>query len=302
MESRHLFTFLIVVETGSFTKAALKMDYAQSSVTAQIQALETEIGKPLFDRIGRRIKLTDAGERLLPFAQEIQKMHLLASDALDSGSGIGGTLTIGAPESLAAFRLPPIIREYKKRFPNVKIVLRPGVCWELLSSARSGELDLAFLLQPETSDKDMTIETLILEEMALIAPPDHPLAASPRTLDAEALRSETILLTETGCSYRTLFEQHLNRRGVFPDPTLEFWSLEAIKQCVAAELGLAFLPWIAVRQECEDGRLVRLTWDDSDQRVATQVAYHAKKWRSPASEEFLRIVREHAARWQSAER
>ncbi|MDO3408315.1 LysR family transcriptional regulator [Saccharibacillus sp. CPCC 101409] len=301
MESRHLFTFLVVVETGGFTKAAQKMDYAQSSVTAQIQALEAEIGQPLFDRIGRSIRLTDAGERLLPFAQEIQKMHLLAEGALNSGSGIGGTLTIGAPESLAAFRLPAVIRDYKKRYPGVKIVLRPGPCWELLASARSGELDLAFLLQPETADREMEIETLIREEMALIAPPDHPLASGGR-VDAASLRGETILSTESGCSYRALFEQRLNRFGVFPDPMLEFWSLEAIKQCVAAGLGLAFLPRVAVRKECEDGRLARLDWDDTDQRVSTQVAYHGKKWRSPALLEFLRIVREHARRWNAEDR
>lgn len=94
MESRHLFTFLNVVEAGSFTRAARILDYAQSSITAQIQTLETELGTPLFDRIGKKIMLTDAGRRLLPYAQEISKMHALAKDALRSETVLTGTLKI----------------------------------------------------------------------------------------------------------------------------------------------------------------------------------------------------------------
>ncbi|MDT3424752.1 DNA-binding transcriptional LysR family regulator [Paenibacillus forsythiae] len=214
MESRHLFTFLVVVEAGSFTRAAQKLDYAQSSITAQIQALESELGQPLFDRIGKKITLTDAGRRLLPYAQEISKMHAMAEDALRSPSGIGGSLKIGAPESLAAFRLPGIIREYRERFPQVEMILKPGFCWDLRGMIRSGEVDLAFLLQPESEDRELHAETLVQEEMALVAPVNHRLAhrALVEPLD---LKEETILHTETGCSYRLLFEQHLNRHGVY---------------------------------------------------------------------------------------
>lgn len=79
MESRHLFTFLVVAQMNSFTKAAQSLDYAQSGITSQIQALEAEIGMPLFDRLGKRIMLTDAGRRLLPFAQEIANLRLWMS-------------------------------------------------------------------------------------------------------------------------------------------------------------------------------------------------------------------------------
>ena len=112
MESRHLFTFLVVVEMGSFTRAAQKLDYAQSSITAQIQALEADWA-PLFDRISKKITLTDAGRRLLPYAQEIAKMFSLAEDALRTDNEISGTLRMGAPESLAAFRLPGIIKQFR---------------------------------------------------------------------------------------------------------------------------------------------------------------------------------------------
>ncbi|KAA9006577.1 LysR family transcriptional regulator [Paenibacillus spiritus] len=298
MESRHLFTFLVVVETGSFTRAAAKLGYAQSSITAQIQSLEQELGQPLFDRIGKRILLTDAGSRLLPFAQEIAKMHSLAEDAVRSQSRIGGSLKIGAPESLAVYRLPDVIRDFRSRYPGVELVLKPGPCGHLLDLARTGELDLALILQPVTEDRDLEIATLIQEDMALVAPPGHPLGKKDKVEPAHLIE-ETLLHTESGCSYRLLFEQYLNRHGVFPDPQMEFWSIEAIKQCAMAGLGLAFLPMVAVRSELEDGRLLALDWDDTDQRVATQVACHRKKWRSPALGEFLRTLHDHAGRWRS---
>ncbi|KAF6636891.1 LysR family transcriptional regulator [Paenibacillus sp. EKM208P] len=298
MESRHLFTFLNVVEAGSFTRAARILDYAQSSITAQIQALETELGTPLFDRIGKKIMLTDAGRRLLPYAQEISKMHAMAKDALRSETELAGTLKIGAPESLAAFRLPSLIREYKERYPKVKIVLKPGECWELRDLIRSGELDLAFLLQPETEDRELNVTTLIHEPMALVAPLKHSLVTYTRVEPAD-LKDETILHTEAGCTYRILFEQYLNKHGIFSDPSLEFWSIEAIKQCVMAGLGIALLPLVTVQNELREGKMARLAWDDSEQQVATQVAYHTKKWKSPALSEFLQIVEQHVTHWRA---
>lgn len=298
MESRHLFTFLVVVEAGSFTRAAQKLDYAQSSITAQIQALETELGQPLFDRISKKIILTDAGRRLLPYAQEISRMHALAQDALSSETELSGVLRIGAPESLAAFRLPGIIKEFRGSHPKVQITLKPGACWELTEFVRTGELDLAFLLQPETEYKDLICETLIHEAMTLVAPLDHPLVRLKEVVPLD-LKDQTILHTETGCTYRILFERHLNSHGVFPDPNLEFWSIEAIKQCVMSGLGISFLPLITVRNELAEGKLARLNWNDESQRVATQIVYHNKKWMSPALQQFLQMVQNHAAKWRN---
>jgi DNA-binding transcriptional LysR family regulator len=296
MELRHLHTFKTVAETKGFTKAAEMLSYAQSSVTAQIQALEEELGTKLFDRLGKKIVLTTAGEKLLSYASQILELHDNAVQELTAGSVPAGTLTIGAPESLAAFRLPAIIREYTSLYPQVKIILRPGVCWELRSLARSGELDIVFLLEPEVQEHDLHIETLVIEKMAIVAPPDHPLALRS-VIEAEDLKEETLLHTEPGCSYRTLFEKHLNSCGVFPGTDLEFWSIEAIKNCVMSGLGLSFLPLITVEKEIAEGKLKALRWNDEPCRVATQMAYHKKKWLSPALQEFLRLVKQHARFW-----
>ncbi|MDF2935208.1 MAG: transcriptional regulator [Paenibacillaceae bacterium] len=297
MELRHLHTFIAVVEAGSFTKAAAALGYVQSSVTAQIQALEAELGTPLFDRLGKKTTLTAAGQKFLPYAQEISKLHALAKDAIRFNEEISGTLVLSAPESLTAFRLPAVIREFKSRYPAVQIILKPGVCWEMTERIKSGEMDLVFMLQLPTEDKDLHIEPLVEERMTLIAPPGHPLEKADPVTPGD-LKEEVMLYTEPGCTYRALFEHSLNACGVYPSQGLEFWSIEAIKNCVISGLGLSFLPLITVENEIRQGRLAALAWDDRPQRLVTQMASHKRKAVTPVMREFMCLVRQHAVKWR----
>jgi DNA-binding transcriptional LysR family regulator len=291
MELRHLNTFKVVAEVKGFTRAAESLGYAQSSITAQIQALEEELGVQLFNRLGKRIVLTEAGTRLLPFVAEIQKLVETAKSEMLEAQVPQGTLTIGAPESLCAFRLPPLLQEFRRNFPTVKIILRPGLCWQLRQQVRSGEIDLAFLLDEDKGEgNDLHAEVLTAEPIKLIAPPAHPLTER-KAVQPQDLKDETLFLTEVGCSYRTLFEQQLNSYGIYLDQQLEFGSLEAIKQCVITGIGLAQLPEVVVRQELADGRLVALPWAGQAVKVHTQLLYHKSKWISPAMKEFLAITR-----------
>ncbi|KEO83932.1 LysR family transcriptional regulator [Tumebacillus flagellatus] len=293
MELRHLNTFRVVAEVKGFTRAAELLGYAQSSVTAQIQALEEELGVQLFNRLGKRIVLTEAGTRLLPFVVEIQKLVETAKSELLEAQVPQGTLTIGAPESLCAFRLPPLLQEFRRQHPTVKIVLRPGLCWQLRQQVRSGELDLAFLLDEEKPEgNDLHAEVLMPEPICLIAPPQHPLAAR-KAVYPHDLKDETLFLTEVGCTYRTLFEQQLNAVGIYLDQQLEFGSLEAIKQCVITGIGLAQLPQVVIQNELADNRLVALPWAGSAVDVHTILLYHKSKWISPAMRAFLTITHDH---------
>ena len=291
MEFRHLNTFKVVAEVKGFTRAAEVLGYAQSSVTAQIQALEEELGVPLFNRLGKKIKLTQAGERLLPYVIEIQKLlHNAKADAVE-GQIPQGTLTIGAPETLCTYRLPALLQEYRRLYPDVKIILRPGLCHQLRQQVRTGELDLSFLLDERVQATDLHVETLCSENVLLVAPPFHPLA-SRAAVSPQDLKEEDVLLTETGCPYRVMLETQLSGHGVFLDKQVEFGSLEAIKQCVISGIGLAQLPEVVVRAELESGKLVALNWAGEPFPVETQVLYHKNRWNSPAMNEFLRMTTE----------
>ncbi|WP_018131442.1 LysR family transcriptional regulator [Effusibacillus pohliae] len=298
MELRQLNTFKVVAEAKGFTRAAELLGYAQSSVTAQIRALEEELGMPLFDRLGKKVVLTDAGRRLLPYAQEMLKLQAAVKELLQAGEVPAGTITVGAVESLAAYRLPSVLQEYKRLYPQVKIILKPGVCWEMRNQVRNGELDLAFTLDAETDAPDLISELLVRERMALIGPPDHHLVGKKR-IELIDLAAETLLYTEPGCSYRAQFEQYLLGHGIVQANHLEFWNIEAIKNCVMCGIGIALLPMITVSSELAAQKIALLAWDEAAVQVATQIVYHKAKWLSPALWEFLRIVRKHAETWRS---
>ncbi|GMA50953.1 LysR family transcriptional regulator [Alicyclobacillus contaminans] len=297
MELKHLRTFVVAAELSGFTKAAEQLGYVQSSVTAQIQALEEELGVPLFDRLGKTVVLTENGRRLLPYAKQMLQWEGEAKALFQPDGPPSGTITIGAPESLAAYRLPQVVMEYRSLFPQVKVILKPGQCWELRTQVRSGQADLALLLEPEAEAPDLEIESLVREPMVLIAPLSHPLVKQAR-VEPVHLQHETLLHTEPGCSYRGLFDSYLQSHGIQPAATMEFWNIEAIKNCVMSGLGVALLPRIAVASELRAGRLAALRWDNQAVQVSTQLVYHRARWMSPAVREFLSLLRKHAAAWR----
>ncbi len=290
MELRQLQTFRTVAQSLSFTRAAEALSYAQSSVTGQIQALEEELGVKLFERLGRRVALTPQGELLLPYAERMLKLAEEARESLlrqeDEPSG---PLVIASPESLATYRLPPILQLFRRRYPKVELTLRPSICRDLIRQLGEGTIDLGFLLMEPISPPSLRVQALKVEPLHLLCHPDHPLAAGGGATIA-SLQGETVLLTEQGCSYRELIEQEMDRVGVRAGATLEFGSIEAIKQCVAADMGLAVLPSMAAEHEVPAGRLAMPAWQGTGYSVVTQVAWHKDKWLSPAMRAFLAVT------------
>src|SRR5215216_4831156 len=124
MDLRQLKTFQTVAETLSFTRAAELLDYAQSSVTAQVRSLEDELGVRLFDRLGRRVRLTDSGDRLLEYAAKILNLADEARLAVSDSSEPSGQLIVAAPETLSTYRLPPLLKQYRALFPRVQLIMR----------------------------------------------------------------------------------------------------------------------------------------------------------------------------------
>ena len=141
------------------------------------------------------------------------------------------------------------------------------------------------------SPPDLVTEPLVREPLALFAHPEHPLARRSRVTTA-MLHGETLLLTEVGCVYRQRFERTLSAAGVVPASTIEFSSIEAIKQCVMAGMGLSLLPEVTVRDELARGRVAALPWTEADFGLVTLMAWHRDKWLSPALRAFIGLSRE----------
>jgi DNA-binding transcriptional LysR family regulator len=305
MELRQVETFRAVAEELSFSRAAAKLGYVQSSVSAQVSALEQELGVPLFDRLGRRIALTDAGEVMFAYSGKLLALAKQTREAVvDAGVGSGevtGSLTVSAPETLLTYRLPKLLALFHERHPKVRLSVRPSAIGRLVGSARKaveeGRVDVAFVLDEPLGGRarraDLAVETLIAEEVTVIAPTSHPLNSAPSVLPQD-LRGEPVLLPEapeSGCAYRGQFERQLGSVGVVPPETMEFQSIEAIKQCVAAGMGVSVLPSVAVGAELKAGTLAALLWDEPFE-VLTQMSWHEDRWKSPALRAFLEVARE----------
>lgn len=290
MDLRHLQTFLTVADLLNFTRAAEMLGYAQSSVTGQIRALEEEVGQPLFERLGRRVALTEAGRRFRPYAAQMMNLAREAVQASAEADSFRGTLTIGAAESLCVFRLPGVLRTFRRRYPRVQLQLQAGGCTALREGLRAGTLDVALLLDYEREEPpDLVVRSLVQEQVSLVAYPWHPLVTRPSVLP-EDLDGEPLIHTEAESTYRIRFDQVLATAGVEPGSVMEFNSIEAIKQCVMAGLGIAVVPTVTCVAEFEQGSLVELNWAGPSVAVVTQLAYHRDKRISPAMAAFLEAV------------
>lgn len=299
MELRLLVTFEKVATVLSFTRAAAELSYAQSSVTSQIRALEDSLGTPLFDRLGSRIRLTEAGERLLPYARQIIELSEEARAAVVDAEEPSGALAVGTMESLTSYRLPPLLELFHHRYPKVRLSLRTTLGDETRQALRQGTYDVGFLMEPETEHAGLESRVLAPEPLVLVAAPAHPLAQDPaKNLKTEDLAQAQLVGTEPGCPYRDLFESELVHRTGTPPPFMEFGTIEATKRGVAGGLGIALLPRVTVGAELASGTLAELPWDPPFQ-LYTQVAWRAGK-RLPRHltlfiETAVRLVREQTA-------
>ncbi|KAB2329510.1 LysR family transcriptional regulator [Cytobacillus depressus] len=288
MEIKQLITFKLAAENLNFTQTAKILNFAQSSVTAQIKALEDEIGKPLFERLGKRLVLTNAGYQFKTYAEKMINLSEEAITATNGEEELSGILTIGAQESQCTYRLPPILKEFKAAFPKVKLVFKPAHSDEMArKQLMEGLLDVAFIMDTRKPEGSLSVEQLIKEELKLVITPNQPKSA----FSIDNLKHETLLLTEVGCSYRNMFEESLNSLGIYPLDKIEFSSIEAIKQCVIAGLGVALLPEMVVKKELEEGRMKELPWNDSSSPLYTQIAWHKDKWMTPPLDEFINLTR-----------
>lgn len=296
MESRHLRTFRAVASSLSFTRASTELGYAQSSITSHIQALEKELGVPLFDRLGKRVALTEAGKRLHEYAGKLVNLEEEARAVVSGDGQPSGTLSISAAETHCTYRLPPILSEFRTRYQDVRLILRPSRSGalddELKRGLNDGSVDLAFIMEEPVESPNLLVEPLVPEPALIVAPPDHPLASLP-AVGPRDFAGEAVLLTEEGCAYRRLFEGA--NKNVAPEtgPTiLEFASVEAIKQCCVAGTGIAVLSAASVEKDINRGRLVELPWTGPEFGVVTQIVRHKDKWLSPNVAAFLEVTRE----------
>jgi len=266
MELSDLKTFAAVARCGGITRAAGELKTVQSNVTNRIRALETEIGTPLFERHARGMTLTDAGRRLLPYAD---RLNALSNEALAAARDDGvakGPLAIGSMETTAAVRLPPLLAQFHQRHPEVQLSLRTGPTALLAEAVIANALDGAFVAGP-IDHPDLMSTVAFNEELVLLTARRWKTLAALRA--GTPASGPTILVFRTGCSYRQRLEQLMSELGWPTAARLEFGTLDGIIGCVAADMGVTLLPR-AVAERRDQAGIVRMhTLSGPRRRVET---------------------------------
>jgi DNA-binding transcriptional LysR family regulator len=236
MDVADLKVFEAVARHGSMNRAAVELHTVQSNVTARIRALEREMGVPLFHRHVRGVNLTPAGQLMLPYAARVAKLVADARlAALDEGAP-KGALVLGTLETTAALRLSPILSNFARMYPQVRLSLTTGTTCSLAEDVAGCRLDGAFVAGP-LDCPDLHAETIFREELVLVT------ARTMRSADAlSSVPDLKIIVFRLGCSYRQRLETLLGEMGIVGATPLEFGSMDAIIACVAAGIGITLLP------------------------------------------------------------
>jgi DNA-binding transcriptional LysR family regulator len=281
MESADLRVFQMVAREGSITKAALRMGYVQSNVTARVQQLESELGTPLFLRHNRGMTLSSGGKTLLAYADKIVGLLDEATKALSSSSEPSGPLMIGSTQTAAAARLPKLLASYFGQHPNVLLSLTTGHTQFLMEKVLHYELDGAFI-GGQCDHPELQSVPAFDEELVIVS------ATSVANLEEAVTRP--ILVYSTGCSYREILERWLRSSGFMKSIIMEFGTLEAIIGGVSAGLGISLLPRSVIHKHEAEGSVRTYAMPDSFGHMKTEFITRKDSFVSSALRAFIGML------------
>ncbi|MGQ3477257.1 LysR family transcriptional regulator [Paenibacillus sp. TY11] len=244
MDIKTLKTFQMIVNYGSFIRAAEELNYAQSTVTMQIQKLESDMGIQLIER-GKKIKLTKAGRMFYEQSLYIVKdMEQLQKNMEDLQRGNAGHIRIGVTEPTASYRLPGILKQFLTHYPNIRISVEFGNTPTLSECVLKGDIDLALCSAPDLGT-ELYFEPLFMENFVVLMPENHPLGQK-ENIGPEDLQGHRLLITSATCPYRRKLEMVMKEYAITTIDTMEIGSMTALKFYVENGLGIALVPQILV--------------------------------------------------------
>lgn len=286
MNIQYLKTFKTITESQSFAQAAEKLGYTRSTITFQIRQVENEIGCKLFEKIGRKMFLTQRGQEILPYVDSI----LLNYQQITSTSGHPeGKVRISVVESYLNFRFPLVIRKIRKSFPEVELSIRTMPCPNMYDAIRNGEIDLA--LHYDTLGADPAIHTERIHDYPLVLF-ESTGADSPFRFHSNQ-RIAFIDLEEDGFYQHCLDHVLEENPGSALNPIV-MGSVSSLIECVKSGLGIAVLPSFAIEKELDAGTARIIPAALQADSVAIAISYHQNKWLSPAIRAVLQVIQETA--------
>lgn len=289
MTLEQLRIFIAVAERQHVTQAARALNLAQSAASHAIAALEARHNTKLFDRIGRRIELTEAGTVFLAEARVILAQVDRAELALSEFGNLDrGTLSVQASQTIASYWLPRYLVAFHRQHPGIDIRLSVGNTAQVAEAVETGAAELGFVEGIVEKDK-LSSNRVALDQMILVVGPDHPWAAGVSPAVGDLIENEWVL-RERGSGTRSVFEQALGRAGVAPEQlriSMELPSNEAVRAAVEAGLGATALSASVVASSIENGLLHHVPFKLPQREF--HVLQHSQRYRSRISDALLKI-------------
>ncbi len=290
-------TFRAVAEQLSFSAAAHELSLSQPSVSYQVKELEAVLGLPLLDRLGKRVRLTEAGQVLYEYARRTLALLDEAALVMEQMRGIErGTLRVGASNTVGIYVIPLALGAYKKRYPNVAVSLEIGSRDGLQERARQGAIDVAVLSGP-VADPELVSVPFMEDELVMVVPAGHPLAGRSG-LTLRDFAGESFLMREPSSGTRLAVETAARRAGVHLQAGMELGSNGAIKHAVEAGLGVAVLSSHAVELERKSGGLVVVPIQGFPIQRPWSIVHLRRRQLPAAVDQFIQLLRDRP--WERA--
>ncbi len=284
MDLRQLEIIRAIAESGSFTAAGEKLHVSQSAISRQILLLEDELGEPVFHRIGRRIRITPAGESLLQLSNRVfQDLQETVSAISDKQESLRGTMRLVGGMTVCLYVFPALLAEVRRAHPNLDLKITVGSAERSIAMLRSGAGDLGLITLPVEAS-DLVSVPVLREELLLITYPAHPLAKKRQITPADLTRQPFILF-ETGSITRRIVEQFFMGERIDPEIVMETENVEIIKAMVRHGLGISIIPWQAAADDVRTGQLCCT-------RIAGHALHRETGWLYPKMSRLPRTVTE----------
>ncbi len=287
MNTKNLLTVKTILETGSFQKAADKLSYTQSTVTFQIKQLEEELALKLFEKIGRKMELTQTGKDILPYINTIlQGAEQIYGKNL---SGITGSLKLAIPDSILIYTMQPFIQAFLHEAPNVQLVINSLQAGEVNQAVADGTADIGVNCEKESYPDTIIHKKLGTYKALLVAAP----FASSSLLDfitPHQRKPFSLICNEPDGYYQLEMNKYLAKKDIVLNPYMKVQSIEAVKRCVMNNLGIAVVPSYSVTEELKNGSLVLIKTEIDEKRYNSIYLYHKNKWISPQMELALKLI------------
>jgi DNA-binding transcriptional LysR family regulator len=284
---RQIEVFAAIARTENVSRAAEGLAMSQSAASSALVELERQFDCPLFDRIGKSLRLNATGRGLLPQAEDV-----LARAAEIEGFLAGGQLgplAVGATMTIGNYLATLIVADYLQRHPESRIDLKVANTRHILDGLLRCELDIG-LIEGEANDPDLVVDPWLADELVVFCAPQHPLAATGAA-STEELASQPWILRETGSGTRALFDRAIAPRLANLQVRLQLEHTEAIKRAVEAGLGLACLSRVALREAFRRGSLIELRTPQFELQRNFYFVRHRQRHVSPASRAFIELCR-----------